>query len=466
MTEGSSFPCLRFGLASKWRWILLLAAVVVLAAGTALSWRWLHDSAPLVPPLPQDIPDAEVRQAVEQARNKVLERPNDATAWGRLGMILLAHQLYTEADLCFHEAVRLNPNSPNWPYGLALIALKRHPDDAPAFLRQALSAAGRSAPEYQSAARLQLAEVCLERQELAEAEKLFQEEWRSQPGDPRAALGLGMLALARDDQRTAEDFLRKAQSSPLARKRATVQLAALLRARGDLETAAKYDQETAVLPDDPPWPDPFGEEIKQLRVGHYAWLLQENQLEEQHRYAEAAALYLQETKRNPTARAYAHAGLNLARAGDYEQAMTYLRQAVQRDPNSAHAHFLFAFTLFVRAETEWKRSADSPQARQWFRDCVEEARRTTQLQPTLAGAYLFWGRALKYLGEPASAVAPLRQGVECAPEHFHLQLTLGEVLLEMGVYAQAETHLKNAQKLNPNDARPDQALQRLHRSAP
>jgi tetratricopeptide (TPR) repeat protein len=243
-------------------------------------------------------------------------------------------------------------------------------------------------------------------------------------------------------------------------------LAALVRRRGDLVAAASYDREATALPDDPPWPDPFREETDQLRVGHYAWLQQESQLEDQHRFAEAAALYLQETQMKPTPRAYARAGFNLARAGDYERAVMYLREAVRLDPNSAHAHFLFAFTLFVRAEAEWKRSANSPEAREWFRASIEQARRTTQLQPTQAMAYLFWGRALKYLGEPAAAVVPLRQGVECAPENFPLQLTLGEILLEMRQYPEAETHLKNAQKLNPKDPRPDQALQRLRRSAP
>jgi len=449
----------------RWRGSLFIVAALLLAAGAVGTW-WFHGSAPAVPPVLPDIADAEVRQAVEGARQKVLDKPGDADAWGRLGMILLAHQLYAEADRCFAEAARLNPDAPNWPYGRALIALRRRPDDAPVFLRQVLAADSRSGPEYQSVARVQLAELCLEQRQLEEAEKLFQEERRRRPDDPRTALGLGMVALARDDVRTAEDFLREAQSNPLARKRATVQLAALVRRRGDLEAAAKYDRETAALPDDPPWPDPFRQETDQLRVGHYAWLLQESQLEDQHRFAEAATVYLRETETNPTARAYARAGFNLAQAGDYEQAVKYLREGVRLDPNSAHAHFLFAFTLFVRAETEWKRSADSPRAREWFRASIEQARRTTQLQPTRAMAYLFWGRALKYLGEPAEAVAPLRQGVECAPENFPLQLTLGEVLLEMGASAEAEAHLKNARELNPKDPRPDQALKRLSRSAP
>jgi tetratricopeptide (TPR) repeat protein len=443
-------------------WFVVVGIVLVMVGGAVSAW-WFHRPAPAVPPMPQDIPDTEVRQAVERARKKVLDAPSDAYAWGYLGMILMAHDFLAEADQCFAEAARLNPKSPSWPYGRGLIAQKRDPDHVLPFLRQALATAGNAWPEYQSAARLQLAEALLERQQRDEAERLFDEEWRRTPDNrnPRAALGLGMIALGRGDEDAAAKFLTVARSNPSARKTATAQLAVLARNHDDSAAAAEFDRETVALPDDPPWPDPLRDEVARLQVGHYAWLRQESQLEDQHHFAEAAAVYLQESQAQPTARAYARAGFNLAQAGDFDQAEQYLRAAVQLDPNNAHAHFLFAITLFVRAEAEWKRSANSPLAREWFRESVEHARRTTDLRPSQAAAYLFWGKALKYLGEPSAAADPLRQGVECAPSDFSLQLALGEVLFEIGQYPEAEIHLENARKLNPNDRRPVEALERL-----
>jgi len=94
---------------------------------------------------------------------------------------------------------------------------------------------------------------------------------------------------------------------------------------------------------------------------------------------------------------------------------------------------------------------------------VEHARRTTELKPDHARAYLFWGLALKYLGEPAAAVAPLRKGVMCRPELLELQFALGDVLLEAGQYREAETYLENARKIDPNDQRVTEALVRLHK---
>lgn len=461
MNSFRSFLVARLCPTTRWQWSVFLVSVGVLAAGAAATGWWLHRPVPAAPPLPPDIPDVEVRKAVQHAYQEVMESPSDAALWGRLGMVLLAHNLYDEADQCFREAARLDSTSPRWPYGRALIALKLHPGDAPLYLKEAMDATDRARPEHQSAARLQLAEWYLEQEEWEQAEKLFQEEWRLLPGHPRAALGLGIAALVRNDPRAAEDYLRQAQASLLARKRATLQLAVLARRRNDLEAASRYDHSLASMPDDPGWPDLFRLEVDQLRVGHYGWQEKEIALEDQQRFAEAADLYLREAQANPTANAYSRAGYNLARAGDYEQAMKYLNQAVQLEPNSAFAHAYLAFTLFLRAEEQRKGAAISPQGREWYRASIEEARRATELQPSYGLAYLFWGLALKYLGEPAPAVVPLHRGIECAPESFELQLTLGEVLLEMRQYQEAETHLNNAHKLNPKDPRPQKALERL-----
>jgi tetratricopeptide (TPR) repeat protein len=78
-----------------------------------------------------------------------------------------------------------------------------------------------------------------------------------------------------------------------------------------------------------------------------------------------------------------------------------------------------------------------------------------------ARAYLFWGLALKYFGEPAAAVAPLRHGVTCRPVDFDLQFALGEVLLATEQYQEAGVYLENARKLDPEDQRVSQALDRL-----
>jgi predicted Zn-dependent protease len=69
--------------------------------------------------------------------------------------------------------------------------------------------------------------------------------------------------------------------------------------------------------------------------------------------------------------------------------------------------------------------------------------------------------SLKSLGESKAAVEPLRNAVACRPESFDLQLELGEALLDAGQEREAQTHLENAQRLQPENRRPAEALERL-----
>ena len=450
----------RFG-----RWALLAAALPVLAAGAAVGWWWYNAAPPPAPPMPRDIEESEVREAIEAARAGVLQEPYSAGAWGRLGMMLLAHLFSEDADRCFAEAARLDPSDARWPYARALIALKRDPDNAVPLLRQAAKGAADAWPDDPSAVPLQLAEALLERGQLDEAEGIFRESLRRKPGDARAELGLGLAAAARGDAQAAGEHLTAARSDPHARKKATVQLAALARARGDPKAADDLDREAAALPDDPPWPDPLLDQVVQLQVGHRGRERREAELEQQRRYAEAAQAYLEEVQERPTARACIGAGLNLARDKQYDQAFPLLRQAVRLDPNSAQAHYTLALALFSRAEeTEQQSPTDQEkkEIRDWFQEASGEARRATELRPDHAQAYDFWGLALMHLGDSAGAVAPLRQGVECRPENLELQLHLGEALMASGQAKEAETHLENARRLAPaGDSRAADDLKRL-----
>jgi Flp pilus assembly protein TadD len=76
---------------------------------------------------------------------------------------------------------------------------------------------------------------------------------------------------------------------------------------------------------------------------------------------------------------------------------------------------------------------------------------------------LFWGLSLIYLGESGAAVTPLQMAVACQPGDFDAQLALGEACLTIGNSKDAKTHLENAARINPNDPRPTQALERLQK---
>jgi Flp pilus assembly protein TadD len=442
-------------------WILVAGAALLVAGLAVAGWWWFRPPAATPPPVPSGIPDAEVQRAIEDARQRVLDAPRSAPAWGRLGLILLAHEFDREADFCFTQAAGLNPADPRWLYARSLLALRLTPDNAIALLRQA-AAAGDSTPKYRFAIRMRLAETLLQRGNLQEAESLFREEEKREAKNPRVALGLGLSAVARGDDAAATKFLTVARESPWARKKATVQLAALARAHGNWAAAAAYDNDIIGMPDDLSWPDPVTDEIFQSRVGWSIRAQELADLENQKRYLEAAEIHLKHIAEQPTVEAYIGAGTDLARAGNFERALPLLHKAVLLEPDHANAHAALAAALFWRAEKAWQAAPNSAEAKQWFGEVVEHARRATELRPDLTAAYLHWGLSLTHLGKPDEAVLPLRKGVTCQPADLELQLSLGEALLDAGQHDEAATYLENARLLAPNDPRLARAVERLH----
>jgi tetratricopeptide (TPR) repeat protein len=441
--------------------LLALALALLLLGGGSAGWWWFHRPV-LDPPIPDGIQEEEVRQLIEQQRDKIRANPRSANAWGELGMTLLSHLFDREADRCFAEAARLDPSAARWPYARSLIALKRDPDQAVPLLRQAANSAGTSWPQYRATVRLQLGEALLERQNLDEAEALFRDELRREPGDPRAALDLGLVLLARGEEEEAGAMLTLARSSPNAKKTATAQLAALARSRHETALADELAKEASALPADLPWPDPILDEAFRIQVGKRGRFRIGEQLERQHLYAEAAQVYLEMIEKDPgNARAYVLAGINFARLKDYDRALPLLHQGIRLDPESANAHYTLALAQFSRAERESAETPSSSRTREWFQEALEHAIRATELKPDHAGAFMVWGLSLKHLGDLPGALVPLRRGIACRPEDFELQLALGEVLLATGNVQEAREHLENAQRLDTQDPRLRKALERL-----
>jgi tetratricopeptide (TPR) repeat protein len=439
------------------RW-LCAGVVLLLVAAAGGAWWWLRP-APVAPPPLGQIEDPEVRRVLERARRKVLDSPRSAAAWGHLGKLLLAHRRPDDADFCFAQAARLDPADPRWPYARGWLAVRHNPEKPITWLREAVAKADPRS-EDGSAMALQLAEALLERGDVAEAERLFHEELGRDPNSRRAAFGMGLVAAARGDRPAALKFFTIARDSPYARKKASAQLAALARAQGEREAADRYAKQAAALPADPPWPDPLHDELTDLRVGRLGRERRARLLEKQGRYAEAAAVYLEQTDKGPNVGVYVRAGLNLARGRDFDQALPLLREAVRLGPDDAEAHFCLALALHTRAEEGLLKTAPA-QAREVFREAIDHTRQAAALRPGHAQTYLIWGLSLKYLGDPEAAVEPLRKGIACAPGDPQLQLGLGEVLLELGRLKEAEAHLENARRLAPNDKGPARALERL-----
>ncbi len=440
------------------RWLLL--ALAVAATASAASWWWLRPASP-APPMPADVADAETRAVIESARREVLRQPRSVEAWGKLAKVLLAQQFDREANVCLGEANRLDPADPRWLYAHCIIVLKRDPDNAVAQLRHAARVADAAAgawPDYRLAVRLLMAEALLERGQLDEAERIFQAEAMRDARNARVALALGRIALARDDDARAAQMLAIAQSSPHARRQATALLAQIARRRGDKVLADAYERKLAQLSGDAPWPDPLLDETSSMMVGPRGWQRHIKWLEQHQRHAEAAEVCLKRLEQDPRG-SLRRRGPELRQAARVRSGIRAVAGCRARRSQQRRCALLARAGPVLPCRA---RLADAPRgaAAQGVAARSGRARPAhAEVRPGHAKTYMVWGLALKLLGRPAEAVAPLRQGVACNPGDLELQLGLGQVLLETGHGAEAQAYLENARRLAPpGDARPAQAL--------
>src|SRR5437868_6574479 len=194
--------------------ILALAGLSVVVAGAAAGlhvWRTATVSEP--PEVQLFTSDADLINAVRDARTAVRAAPRSANAWGHFGMLLLAHAFLPEAESCFTQARRFDPSNGRWAYLRALILFQTKPDQYIAALEEAADLCGTAA-----APRLKLAEVLAEHCRMDEAEANFRAVLGYDPDNPRAELGLGRLAYARANwQESVEHLKRSAERAPRVR---------------------------------------------------------------------------------------------------------------------------------------------------------------------------------------------------------------------------------------------------------
>lgn len=425
--------------------VLGLAALAVL--GLAAYWLWPHSpqaAGPSPPEIPSSVVDREVQEALSKAREAVLANPGSGQAWGELGLVFRAHELVNQSNICFTEAAARDAENPRWPYLLGLDGLASASPDAMNLLRQAYRLARQ--PEYQSAARLRLAEAYLDRGENDEAAKLFQEELSRNPGSARARLGLGVLAAGGGDDTAAIDHLTAVMQSPFANRKAAALLAASHRRLGHAEDASRYERLAATSSDEP-WPDPFLNEYLSRQTGRTARLMAASALEAQGREPEALAILAEMLKDNPDDRVMVSIGAALVRLKDVGRAEQVLRDVLKRSPDNALARDYLGVALSMQGEGLWGKK-QTQQAIPYFTAALVEFRRAAALYPEGKGN-LHAGMALKYLGQFPEAAEAYRAAIRTSPHLASTHLALGEVLLQMGKPGEAIPHLEEAIRLAP-----------------
>jgi tetratricopeptide (TPR) repeat protein len=421
------------GVSSRRR--LAIGLIAVLAAGgvaTAIV-RWARSPPP--PPIidPAGI-DPAVAAAVAEARGAVLRTPRSGAAWGRLGLVLVAHHIDPQARACFAQAEKLDPRNPRWPYLQAMLLSLEDSDQTIQKLERSTElCAGES-----ELPRLRLGEALLAKGRLDGAEQEFQEVLRRDDAHARARLDMARVALQRDRLAEARQEVARSLHDTHTRKAAHLLLAEIEQRSNNRSAAADALQLATSLPDDEAWPDPFLEDLARLKTGTDAAMERALQLLAQGRNAEAAH-ELHRIVQSGAASHYAWLllGKALGGLGHIAEAELAVRTALRMQGDSSEGHFQLGAIRFVQSDLDGATAA--------FHRAVE-------LRPNFAEAHYMLGRCRLQAGDETGAIEEYRTAVQCRPDHAEALAALGELLVSQGEREEGLEKMRRAAALRPDDA--------------
>lgn len=414
------------------RWLLaMLAAGLIIATIPVLR----REPAPAPPVIDLTGFEGIIAEQIQGARSEVLGQPRSGSAWGRLGLVLQAHELSDEARLCFARAERLAPNEPRWLYFHALLLAQESSDQAIDKFRQAADRTG----AQQNFIRLRFAQALAEAGRIDEAEAQFKNLTQANTDQAPVALGLAGLARSRGHLDEARQLLQSCLKSPFTARQAHSLLGSIERQLGNTTAASTATQMAATLPPDQPWPDPLAVEAAQYRIGRKAWSDAAQQLLEQNRINEAEPIVAQLTKNYPDA---PEGWLLLGRLrfvrNDCAAAEPALRRHLQLATNSVNGHFQLGIALLCLER---------------YPESAASLQKAIELKPDFGEAHFNHGFALARSGRGPEAIAALRQAVRYSPDFVDSYVILADLLIQTGEKAEARSLLSRALQLNPNDER-------------
>jgi tetratricopeptide (TPR) repeat protein len=422
--------------------VLLVAFVVVIGGGF---WLWKQTNLPRPPKVDTTGREPEIAAVIHRARTEVLQNLRSAGAWGRLGLVLLAHDYEAEARVCLTRAQELDSKNPRWVYLNGRLLEVRDPAASLPLLRRAAGLAEQG-DDLNVVPRLFLAETLFRLGHSDEAAESFRRVLAERPNHPRAYLGLGQIAYQQGDLVTALEQARRAAAAVPKMRSIHAFLAEIYRRQGN---SAAEKKEMALLPGcaDKEWPDPDLMEIDRHQAGSPARILAAKLLLAQGQPGQASALLSETVAIAPESfRARLFFGQVLSQQGNLEAAEEQLRAALKLHPDQFEALGELGVVL---------------QHRENYKEAAEVYRRVLALKAGHALAHFNLAHCQEKLGDRPGALASLQAAVKHKPEFAWAHQVLGKLLLESGQIAAASEHLHIALDLDPDNRETKELLAKL-----
>ena len=369
-----------------------------------------------------------------------------AAAYGTLGQLYHAYELWDQAAEAYINASTLEPNEFAWHH---LLGHVYHGQDRYEEAAREYEAAWALEPN-DFAALVYLGEVYLGLNREDEAAVMYGRALSLSPGSPSAMAGLGNLALRRRDYEKAVVYFTSALTSVPAANRLHYSLAMAYRGLGRMEDAKHHLERRGTVGLVPR--DPLIDQLTELREGERIHLVRGRLAFASERYEDAREEFQMAVDAQPeSVRALINLGTTQAKLGDWEAAIARFEEAIRLEPENLTANFNLASLMTTRGA--WAT------AKPHLMRVVESA-------PEDGEAQLLLARTLVHLGEDQAALAPFEQAALIDPSSDAAVLGGAAALVRLGEYFRARNVLEAGLERMPNNGPIAFALARVLSAAP
>ena len=340
-----------------------------------------------------------IQQQIEEAQQNTRKLPNDANAFGILGMTLQAYERYDSAILAYQKAHLLDPHNFDWLYLQAIVQMDQGSfRDAEDSLQSAL----RITPAYLPA-KLRLAQAFSSTGNPNQAQTIYQRIVSDDPTVPQGWYGLGRVRASQGDHAAAVEALTKACDLFSAYGASHLALARELRKLGNSSGAEQHLQAySSHAADEPPLNDPVLRRMRALN--------------------QSTAVHLRRS-------------VDFEKAGDLENAIKENEAALSADASNVQAH-VNLISLYGRVNNPAK-------AREHFYAA-------TQLNPGFSDAWYNYGVLLFEQANFGEAESAFRKAIAINPQYAEAHNNLGAIFEQQGHLNQAEVEFRAAIEDRPN----------------
>lgn len=390
-----------------------------------------------VPSIPQQGLSPQWIQTLGDARAAVIRSPRSAEAWGRLGQRFHAADIPDMAVRCYIQAQALSPQDQRWWHLSGILQLLSQPDQGLAALRRAVDVATNETSA--SISRLTLAKGLLELAQEAEAERQLRTLLATNSYHAGARLELARVELNRNELDAAETLLSACTTNSYTARPAVLLLSQIRQRQGQSDEAQRWSRQGLSLPKPMDWPDPILRDVLQLKESPASLEDQINTFLIQGRFNEADSAISNLIARFPEA----PTGPLLLGRMRFQQrrcseAEIALREHLRRSPDSLNG--LMQLGLALLCQERWT-------------DSIPVLRRAIALKPNSAQAHHNLGVAASRSGDATLATASFREALRYNPNDAGTCALLADQLLKQGQNEEALRWVNRSLELNPKQAR-------------